>query len=267
MTSGGALSWRLDGRRALVCGSTRGIGRAAALALADLGARVVLLGRDRERLEAVRAELPGGGVGHEILLADLAEPDGVRRAAGELVESGPAIHILLNNAGGPAPGPLLAATAAELQAAFAMHVLSSQALAQALVPGMRDAGYGRIINIVSTSVREPIRNLGVSNTIRAAMAGWAKTLSREVAPHGITVNNILPGSTRTDRLQSLIESRARVAGTDIATIERGMLAEIPAGRFAEPAEIAAAVAFLASPAAGYITGVSLPVDGGRIGAI
>jgi 3-oxoacyl-[acyl-carrier protein] reductase len=132
---------------------------------------------------------------------------------------------------------------------------------------MREAGYGRIVNIVSTSVREPIRNLGVSNTIRAAMAGWAKTLSREVAPFGITVNNILPGSTRTDRLHSLIESRARAAGTDRAAVERGMLAEIPMGRFAEPAEIAAVVGFLASPAAGYVTGVSLPVDGGRIGAI
>jgi 3-oxoacyl-[acyl-carrier protein] reductase len=148
-----------------------------------------------------------------------------------------------------------------------MHLLCNHVLVQAVVPGMRAEGYGRIVNIVSTSVREPIPGLGVSNTVRAATAGWAKTLSKELGPYGITVNNILPGSTRTGRLESLLASRAKAAGTAEATIEQAMTAEIPLRRFAEPAEIAAAVAFLASPAASYITGVSLPVDGGRMASI
>ncbi len=167
------------------------------------------------RLEETKAALPTDpSRNHRVLLADLADPTGVRSAVVEWLGSAAPVHILVNNAGGPAPGPILRATEDELRAAFAMHVLSSQALVQALVPGMEAAGYGRIINVISTSVREPIRGLGVSNTIRAAMAGWAKTLSREVAPLGITVNNILPGSTRTDRLNSIIASRAKAANTD-----------------------------------------------------
>ncbi len=229
---------------------------------------MVLLGRDRERLQETRRSLPAADTrAHEILVADLSDPAQVRGSVTAWLASAAPVHVLVNNAGGPAPGPILEATEDQLRAAFAMHVLSSQALVQTLVPGMKAAGYGRILNIVSTSVREPIRNLGVSNTIRAAMAGWAKTLSREVAPMGITVNNILPGSTRTDRLASIIAARAQAASADPASIEHAMLADIPAGRFADPAEPAAVIAFLASPAAGYITGVSLPVDGGRIAAI
>lgn len=256
----------LTGYRALVCGASRGIGRAAATALANDGAQIVLLARDRASLEKAKASLPRPD-SHEILTADLSNPDATRATISDWAASGPPVHILINNAGGPPPGPVLAAQPNELQAAFATHVLSSQALVQILVPGMKSAGYGRIINVISTSVREPIRNLGVSNTIRAAMAGWSKTLSRELAPHGITVNNILPGSTLTDRHHSLVLARAKQANTDVASIEKEMLATIPAGRFAAPEEVAAAIGFLASPAAGYITGVNLPVDGGRIAAI
>ena len=209
---------------------------------------------------------PGGAV-HETLVADLSDPAALRAILRHYQERHPALHILVNNTGGPPPGPALDATEAAFLAAFTGHLLAGQALVQGLVPGMREAGYGRIVNIVSTSVREPIRGLGVSNTIRAAVAGWAKTLSRELAPSGITVNNILPGSTRTGRLESLIASRAGAPGATVETVERAMQAEIPMGRFAEPREIAAAVAFLASPDASYITGVSLPVDGGRLGSI
>jgi 3-oxoacyl-[acyl-carrier protein] reductase len=257
---------QLSGYRALVCGASRGIGRAAANAMASAGADVILLARDRAGLEQASLSLPRPD-SHQILALDLSDSDTVRARMAEWVATQPTVHILVNNAGGPPPGPLLAAQQHDLQAAFMTHVLSSQALVQALVPGMKAAGYGRIINVISTSVREPIRNLGVSNTIRAAMAGWSKTLSRELAPHGITVNNILPGSTLTDRHRSLIESRARQANIDTATIERQMLADIPMGRFAAPEEVAAAIGFLASPSAGYITGVNLPVDGGRISAI
>lgn len=258
----------LNGKRALVCGSTQGIGLASAEALAEAGASVVLLARNPERLAAARAALPApGGVAHETLAADLSDPAALRLALERYLGSHPALHILVNNTGGPPPGAALDATEAAFLAAFTGHLLAGHTLVQCLVPGMREAGFGRIVNIVSTSVREPIRGLGVSNTIRAAVAGWAKTLSRELAPAGITVNNILPGSTRTGRLESLIASRAAATGATVDSVERAMQAEIPVGRFAEPREIAAAVAFLASPAAGYITGVSLPVDGGRLASI
>lgn len=258
----------LNGRRALVCGSTQGIGHASAVALAEAGATVVLLARNHDRLTAVRAELPAPtGADHGILVADFSDPAALRATVGGYLAAHGALHILVNNTGGPPPGPALEAGEAAFLSAFTSHLLSGQALVQCLVPGMRDAGYGRIINIVSTSVREPIRGLGVSNTIRAAVAGWAKTLSKELAPDSITVNNILPGSTRTGRLDGLIASRAAAAGVTADAVEKAMMAEIPMGRFAEPREIAAVVAFLASPEASYVTGVSLPVDGGRLASI
>ena len=133
--------------------------------------------------------------------------------------------------------------------------------------GMKQAGYGRIINIISTSVKQPLKGLGVSNTIRAAVANWAKTLSLELAPFGITVNNVLPGATKTQRLSSLIEAKSVKTGHSIESLEQEMKAEIPMARFAEPAEVAAAVAFLASPAAAYISGINVPVDGGRTGCL
>jgi 3-oxoacyl-[acyl-carrier protein] reductase len=258
----------LNGKRALVCGSTQGIGHASAQALAEAGASVVLLARNPERLAAARAALPAPpGTIHETLVADLSDPAALRATLESYLAGHPALHILVNNTGGPPPGAALDATESAFLTAFTGHLLAGHALVQCLVPGMREAGFGRIVNIVSTSVREPIRGLGVSNTVRAAVAGWAKTLSRELAPAGITVNNILPGSTRTARLESLIAGRAAAPGASVESVERAMQAEIPMGRFAEPREIAAAVAFLASPAASYITGVSLPVDGGRLASI
>jgi len=255
----------LSGRRALVCGSTQGIGRASAEALASEGAEIVLLARNAERLHEVRNALPQhDGASHAFLVADFSDPAGVRRVIAEYLAGHPPFHILVNNTGGPPPGLLIEATEASFRAAFDMHLFCNHALVQAVVPGMRQEGYGRIVNIVSTSVREPIPGLGVSNTVRAATAGWAKTLSKELGPDGITVNNILPGSTRTGRLERLIESRAKTGNTNVELIERGMTAEIPLRRFADASEIAAAVAFLASPAGAYITGVSLPVDGGRL---
>jgi 3-oxoacyl-[acyl-carrier protein] reductase len=258
----------LSGRRALVCGSTQGIGKASAIAIAEAGATVVLLARNPDQLGRVRAALPSpDGATHEFLSADFADPAVVRATVRGYLGAHPPFHILVNNTGGPPPGPVLDATDEAFRAAFGMHLLTNHALAQLLIPGMRAEKYGRIVNIISTSVREPIKGLGVSNTIRAAVAGWAKTLSKEVAVDGITVNNVLPGSTRTARLESLISARVKATGAPVSAIEQAMMTDIPMGRFADASEPAAVVAFLVSPAAGYVTGVSLPVDGGRLASI
>jgi len=255
----------LQGKRALVCGSSQGIGHAAAVELAGRGARVTLFSRDATALARAAAELPGAG--HTFLVADFSDNDAVRSAAVSEIRDRGAFHVLVNNTGGPSPGPVLDAVPEAFIAAFRAHVVNNQILAQTVIPGMKDAGYGRIVNIVSTSVREPIAGLGVSNTIRASVAGWAKTLAGEVARFGITVNNVLPGYTKTARLESIIKTRATTASRTTSEIERDMLAQVPAGRFAESHEVAAAIGFLASPAAAYVTGVSLPVDGGRIAAL
>ncbi len=252
----------LEGRRALVCGGSRGIGRAAAEALAGLGAQVTLLARDSEALEAAVAGLPGGPERHAGIAADLGQTEALGRVIDTAAAGGP-VHILVNNSGGPPAGPALGAEADAFTAAFGQHLLAAHALVRALVPGMRGEGYGRIINVISTSVREPIAGLGVSNTVRGAVASWSKTLAGELGGHGITVNNVLPGYTATERLDYIFELQARKAGRSVEDIENAALQQIPAGRFAKPEEIGNVVAFLASPAAAYINGVSLAVDGGR----
>jgi 3-oxoacyl-[acyl-carrier protein] reductase len=258
----------LTGRTAFVGGSTQGIGRAVAQELAQLGARVVLAARDENRLRDTAQGLPSPtGARHTWLAADFAQPQKLAAALDELLAERlpePTVHILVNNTGGPAGGALLNADADAFRHTFEQHLIVNHLLAQRLVPGMRATGYGRIINIISTSVKAPLANLGVSNTIRAAVANWAKTLANELAPAGITVNNVLPGATRTARLEGLINARAAATGRSASELEAEMRREVPAGRFAEAHEIAAAVAFLASPAAGYITGINLPVDGGRL---
>lgn len=256
----------LSGKRALVCGSSAGIGRASAEALASLGAEVVLLARDDAKLKAVRAALPRpAGQAHEHLVADFNDPESVARAV-DAIASGVAkpCHVLVNNTGGPPGGPAFDAGLDQYAAAFRAHVLCGQVLARAVVPGMKQAGYGRIINIISTSVKAPIAGLGVSNTIRGAVASWAKTLASELGPFGITVNNVLPGFTSTERLASLIAARASKSSVSEEKVAADMRATIPLGRFATPSEVASAVAFLASPAGSYISGINLPVDGGRL---
>ncbi|MDE2307303.1 MAG: SDR family oxidoreductase [Xanthomonadaceae bacterium] len=255
----------LSGRHALVCGASQGIGRASAIELALLGADVTVLARRSEVLAALVQALPRvhDAQKHGFVVADAGATDALRASAEQLVAGSP-VHILINNSGGPPPGIVAAATPAEFLDAFRQHLLANHVLVQAVIPGMKAAGWGRIVNIISTSVKEPIPGIGVSNTTRGAVASWAKTLATELAPSGITVNNVLPGSTHTPRIEQIIAARARKSGSSEQDVQRAMTAEIPLGRFADPAETAAAVAFLASPAAGYITGVSLPVDGGRM---
>ena len=259
----------LENRRALVGGSTQGIGRAVAQALAESGCAVTLLARNEARLRETAATLPTpAGQTHDYLVADFDAPDHLASVVHAYLAQHPGgFQILVNNTGGPPGGPLLEAPVAALQLAFNQHIVCNQLLAQAVVPGMRAAGFGRIINIVSTSVKIPLAGLGVSNTIRGAVASWAKTLANELGPHGITVNNVLPGATLTQRHHSLVEKKASQTGQPADAIEADMLKTIPARRFGQAEEVAAAVAFLASPAAGYINGTSVPVDGGRTGAL
>lgn len=254
----------LENKRAIVCGSTQGIGLAVAKELANLGASITLVARNREKLAEVIKELfVSSGQYHAFVQADFNRPEEVKKAIHQhLLEVGQA-DILINNTGGPAGGPAFEAAPEEFIQAFSNHLICNQHLVQAVVPLMKERGFGRIINIISTSVKAPIRGLGVSNTIRGAVANWSKTLSMELGTHGITVNNVLPGATYTGRLQSIIEDKAKKQKKDMLKIEQEMMEEIPAGRFAAPEEVAAAVAFLATPAASYINGINIPVDGGR----
>jgi 3-oxoacyl-[acyl-carrier protein] reductase len=254
----------LKNKRALVCGSTQGLGKASAIELAKLGATIVLVARNEEALRKAKSELDTSvGQTHGYIVADFSDVNQVKERVNEYVKKNPPIHILVNNTGGPKGGPIVDADLQEFINAFSSHLLCNHVLAQAVIPGMKAERYGRIINIISASVKQPIAGLGVSNTIRGAVASWAKTLAGELAPFGITVNNVLPGMTKTGRLDSLIKTKAEKSGKSVDEITREMIAEIPAGRFAQPEEFGAAVAFLASPAAGYINGINLPVDGGR----
>lgn len=262
------MQLQLNGRHALVCGASQGIGRAAARELALLGADVTVLARNAETLAEVVEALPRTHAtqSHAFIAADVGEHDALRRKVEGTASAAP-IHILINNTGGPPGGPARSAAVEAFTDAFQRHLLANHILLQAVLPGMRDAGFGRVINVISTSVKEPIRNLGVSNTIRGAVASWAKTLSAELGAFGITVNNVLPGYTRTQRLEQIIADRVAATGKTAQEIEQAMLASVPIGRFASAEEIAGAIAFLASPAAAYVSGVSLAVDGGRMQSI
>ncbi|MBA6421157.1 SDR family oxidoreductase [Pseudomonas neustonica] len=256
----------LVGKRALVCGGSQGLGEACAYQLAEQGAEVVLMARSADKLQAICTRLPARhGQEHGFLAVDAYDSKALAEVVGFELEQGGAIHIWLNNTGGPAPGPANSADPQEYADAFTQHMVSAQVLLQLLLPGMREAGYGRILNVLSTSVKQPIANLGVSNTIRAAMANWAKTLAAELAIDGITVNNLLPGLTSTPRLDSLIAHSAKASGKTVEQVTQVMQASIPVGRFAAPEEFANAAGFLASPAAAYINGINLPIDGGKTG--
>jgi 3-oxoacyl-[acyl-carrier protein] reductase len=260
------MDLQLNGKTALVCGASRGIGRAITFELARLGANVIPLARSADELQVIVKELPGPG-SHSFMAIDISDRQFLKESVNYILRSTGPIHILVNNTGGPKGGPVISAREEEFLSAFQNHILVNSTLAGLVIPGMKDANYGRIINIISTSVKIPIPNLGVSNTIRAAVASWAKTLSTEVAPFGITVNNVLPGYTSTERLQELMKNAAEKAGKSLEQVEVEWMNSVPAGRFAEPEEIAAAAAFLATPAAAYINGINIPVDGGRTGCL
>lgn len=258
----------LTNKTALVCGASQGLGLASATELALLGANVITVSRNDEKLKAAVQQLDTSkGQQHTYLAIDLSQPVIVSQTISAFLENGNIIHILVNNAGGPPSGPMIETDAEEIEKAFQTHVISSHLLAQLVVPGMKKAGFGRIINIVSTSVKQPINGLGISNLVRAAVANWAKTLANEISSYGITINNVLPGFTNTDRINYLFDKQASEQGIGRDDILEGTIAAIPVKRIGEPAEFGAAVAFLCSPAAAYINGINLPVDGGRTGTL
>lgn len=261
------LSLDLTGKTALVGGSTQGIGLASAQVMASLGATCVLISRNEDKLKAAVQTLPAAaGQQHSYLVADYAQPGQVREVVGTFVKDH-TVHILVNNSGGPAGGPAMKAKPEEFLQAFQQHLICNHIITTLVMEGMKEQGYGRIINIISTSVKIPLKDLGVSNTIRGAVASWAKTMANELGQYGITVNNVLPGATSTERLDTILNNKSAKTGKEKADVEKEMLEEIPARRFGKPEEIAAMVAFLASPAAGYVNGTSIPVDGGRTGSI
>ncbi len=262
------MNLNLKNKTALVCGSTQGLGLASATEIALLGANVILMARDEEKLKNTLSKLDTSlGQQHNYIVADFSSHENVSASINNYLNNGNQIHILVNNTGGPAGGKAIDANIEEYLQAFNNHLICNHILVQAIVPGMKAAGFGRIINVISTSVKQPLAGLGVSNTIRAAVANWSKTLSSELGQFGITVNNVLPGFTQTTRADYVIKKKAADSGKSEEEVMKSLVAEIPVGRIGQPEEFGAAVAFLCSPAAAYINGINLPVDGGRTGCL
>ncbi|CAL2094791.1 SDR family oxidoreductase [Tenacibaculum sp. 190524A05c] len=250
----------LENKNALVCGSTQGIGKATAIGLAEEGVNVTLVARNEEKLKAVLSELPNNNQNHSYIVADFTNPEDLKN---KIEASKNNYHILINNTGGPAGGPVFNAELSEFERAFTMHLKCNHVLTQAVVPFMKEQGYGRVINVISTSVKQPLDGLGVSNTIRGAVANWSKTMANELGQFGITVNNVLPGATSTERLNEIINNKANKTGKSVDEVINTMKNAAPAKRFAKPEEVANAVVFLASERASFINGINVPVDGGR----
>lgn len=258
----------LKNKRAIVCGSTQGIGKAVAMELALLGANVTLIARNEQALKQTKSELSNNGSQlHSYICADFSEPQKLKELVEQFIQRSGFVNILVNNTGGPPAGPIVNAKVDEFLSAFNNHLVCNHLLTQACIEGMKQSGYGRVINIISTSVKQALPNLGVSNTIRAAVGNWAKTMANELGKFGITVNNVLPGATATQRLSNIIDNKALKTNTNNDDVKKEMLQEIPLGRFADASEVAGAVSFLASPAAAYINGINLPVDGGRTSSL
>jgi len=254
------MNLQLQNKNALVCGSTQGIGKATAILLAEEGVNVTLVARNEEKLKSVLTKLPNNSQCHSYLVADFSQPEELKNKLEGLDSD---FHILINNTGGPAGGPVFNAELEEFEKAFTMHLKCNHVLVQALVPFMKEEKFGRIINVISTSVKQPLDGLGVSNTIRGAVANWSKTLANELGPFGVTVNNVLPGATETERLNEILENKSAKTGKSVEEVALIMKNAAPARRFAKPEETAAAIVFLASNQAAFINGINVPVDGGR----
>ncbi len=261
------MNLSLEGKNAIICGSSQGIGYAIAEELAMMGANCILLARNESLLSVAVTQLDTSlRQVHGYYMADFSDPSQVENVVRKIVEKQP-VHILVNNTGGPPAGAIVDAETNQFLQAFNQHLICNHILAQACIPGMKKEGYGRIVNVISTSVKIPLKNLGVSNTIRGAVASWAKTMANELGMFNITVNNVLPGFTKTQRLESIVKNTSSKKRRTEEEVEKEMQEEVPMKRFGEAAEVAAVAAFLASPAASYVNGTSIPVDGGRTGSI
>lgn len=256
------MNLNLKHKNALVCGSTAGIGKAAAIALSKEGVNVTLVARNEDKLKEVLPLLSSEG-NHNYIVVDFSNPIELKEKVSDYISKHHGFHILVNNTGGPRSGEILNATLDQFEITFTQHLKCNHVLVQTVVPFMKKESFGRIINVISTSVKEPIPGLGVSNTIRGAVGNWSKTLSVELGEFGITVNNILPGFTETERLNEIVKVKAQKEGTTEKEMAEIMKSYTPAKRFAKPEETANAIVFLASEAASYINGINLPVDGGR----
>lgn len=262
------MNLNLIGKKALVCGSSQGLGLATAIELSRLGAGVTLLARNEQRLKQALEQLDiSKDQQHQYLVADFGFPEKVKEVITGFMQKGNTINILVNNTGGPKGGNATDAGTEEFLNAFNHHLICNHILVQAVLSSMKESGYGRIVNIISISVKQPIAGLAVSNTIRGAVASWSKTLANELGPSGITVNNILPGYTRTARYQSIIDNKVAIGKQTQEEIEAEFESNIPLRKIGTPEEFGAAAAFLCSPAASYITGINLPVDGGRLACL
>lgn len=257
------MKLNLKNKNALVCGSTQGIGKTTAIGLAEEGVNITLIARNEEKLKAVLDELPNNGQQHSYIVADFQNPTELKSKIDTYLSRNDGFHILVNNTGGPAGGAVFDANIEAFESAFTQHLKCNHVLVQAIVPGMKEFGYGRIINVISTSVKQPLDGLGVSNTIRGAVASWSKTLANELGQFNITVNNVLPGATSTERLAEIIKNKSNKSGVPIEDVSIAMKNGVPMKRFAKPEEIANAIVFIASEAASYINGINVPVDGGR----
>lgn len=258
----------LSGKVALVTAASQGIGRATALAFAREGARLAICARESTALERVAAEVRGLGADCEPIRCDLTEPAQIEAMVERVVGRFGSVHVLVNNAGGPPPGHFDEVTDADWRRAYELTLMSAVRTARAVLPFMRRQRWGRVVNVSSYSVKQPIPDLVLSNSLRLAVAGWAKTLAGEVARDNVLINTVAPGWTRTDRVRQMLESRARAAAGSEASApdaaEAAIVRGIPLGRLGEPAEIADVVVFLASERASFVTGTLLPVDGGVV---
>ncbi|MEW6265860.1 MAG: SDR family oxidoreductase [Thermodesulfobacteriota bacterium] len=253
----------LTGRIALVCGGSKGLGRAAATALAKEGAKVIIAARGQEALNQAAADITNL-TGAEVtpVSADLSDPEQARLLARSALSAWGRVDVLINNAGGPPAGLFLDFSDQDWEAAIRLNFLSAVVLTRELVPGMKERRWGRVINFTSIAVKQPIDGLILSNAVRAAVHGWAKSLSNELAAFGVTVNNVLPGYTLTERVRNLSLTLGRQRGVSPEKIIEEYEAQIPMNRLGRPEDFGHLAAFLASDLAGYITGASIPIDGG-----
>ncbi len=258
----------LSGKVALVAASSQGLGKAVAMGLAKEGANVVICARNRDRLDATREEIhKKTGARVRSVQADLTKKKDIENLVAESVQAFGTIHILVNNAGGPSPGFFQDLSDEDWVKGFELTLMSSVRLTREVLPFMKKQKWGRIINITSVSVKQPIDNLLLSNSLRLGVLGWAKTVSRQVASENILINNVCPGWTRTERVVQLFQARAKTEGSTPTAIEKQIISGIPMGRMGNPEELANLVVFLASERASYITGTTIQVDGGAVKGI